>query len=224
MEEIQQILMERIIKVYLSHGVVIADKHFEVVIRQITSKVEITKPGNTGLFAGEHLSFDMVAKTNRFLPPSLRKATYRPALVGITRSALNSDSFLSAASFQSTTRVLARDALKGKIDYLRGLKQHVILGDFIPAGTGLDRGRRSHDARWGPLNQRNTWQDSDQSMGRDPRFSFPSPFPFKHFEAPPSPGRAARMKFFANIAGVLLEQELENLRLAWRRSKEKGAS
>jgi hypothetical protein len=223
-EEIQHILMERIIKVYLSHGVVIADKHFEVVIRQITSKVEITKPGNTGLFAGEHLSFDMVAKTNRFLPPSIRKASYRPALVGITRVALNSDSFLSAASFQSTTRVLARDALKGKVDYLRGLKQHVILGDFIPAGTGLDRGRRSYDARWGPLNQRNGWQKPDPSMGRERESSPLSPFPFKHVGAPLSPGRAARIKFFETIAAALLEQELDDLRLAWRRSKEKGAS
>ncbi len=137
-EQIQEILVEAISKVYLSQGVVIADKHLEIIIRQMTSKVEITMPGNSSLFSGEYISFDIVEKINRSLPPKAEKAHYEPALYGITKTASRSDSFLSAASFQETTRVLIRHATEGRIDYLRGLKQHVIGGDLIPAGTGLD--------------------------------------------------------------------------------------
>ena len=140
--EIQELLMEGITKVYLSQGVVLADKHLEIIIRQITSKVEITTPGSSGLFYGEQVSLDLLTKRNRSLPRSATRPTYRPALVGISRAALNSDSFLSAASFQETTRVLIRHASKGSIDYLRGLKQHVIIGDLIPAGTGLYHSNR----------------------------------------------------------------------------------
>ena len=140
--EIQELLMEGITKVYLSQGVVLADKHLEIIIRQITSKVEITTPGSSGLFYGEQVSLDLLTKRNRSLPRSAIRPTYRPALVGISRAALNSDSFLSAASFQETTRVLIRHASKGSIDYLRGLKQHVIIGDLIPAGTGLYHSNR----------------------------------------------------------------------------------
>ena len=142
LDEIQELLMEGITKVYLSQGVVLADKHLEIIIRQITSKVEITTPGTSGLFYGEQVSLDLLTKINRSLPRSATRPTYRPALVGISRAALNSDSFLSAASFQETTRVLIRHASKGNIDYLRGLKQHVIIGDLIPAGTGLYHSNR----------------------------------------------------------------------------------
>ena len=138
MEKIQEILVEGILKVYLSHGVVIADKHLEIIIRQMTSKVEIKTPGKSGFFPGEYVNFDLVRKINRSLPSAAQRAKYEPALFGITKTALNSDSFLSAASFQETTRVLVRHASLGRIDYLRGLKQHVIVGDLIPAGTGLD--------------------------------------------------------------------------------------
>ena len=138
MEKIQEILVEGILKVYLSHGVVIADKHLEIIIRQMTSKVEIKTPGKSGFFFGEYVNFDLVRKINRSLPSAAQRAKYEPALFGITKTALNSDSFLSAASFQETTRVLVRHASLSRIDYLRGLKQHVIVGDLIPAGTGLD--------------------------------------------------------------------------------------
>jgi hypothetical protein len=138
MEKIQEILVEGVLKVYLSHGVVIADKHLEIIIRQMTSKVEIKTPGKSGFFPGEYVNFDLIRKINRSLPSAAQRAKYEPALFGITKTALNSDSFLSAASFQETTRVLVRHASLGRIDYLRGLKQHVIVGDLIPAGTGLD--------------------------------------------------------------------------------------
>ena len=138
LEKIQEMLVEGISKVYLSQGVVIADKHLEIIIRQMTSKVEITTPGKSGLLGGECVSLELVGKINQVLPQSVERAVFRPAIVGITRTALQSNSFLSAASFQETTRVLAHHASSGKIDYLRGLKQHVIVGDLIPAGTGLD--------------------------------------------------------------------------------------
>ena len=146
MDVIQEMLVEGILKVYLSQGVVIADKHLEIIIRQMTSKVAITTPGRSGLFRGEYVGVDVVAKINRSLPRAADKAVYRPVLCGITRTALDSESFLSAASFQETTRVLTRYMACGKIDYLRGLKEHVIVGDFIPAGTGLKTNQEFHPA------------------------------------------------------------------------------
>ena len=146
MDAIQEMLVEGILKVYLSQGVVIADKHLEIIIRQMTSKVAITTPGRSGLFRGEYVDVDVVAKINRSLPRAAEKAVYRPVLCGITRTALDSESFLSAASFQETTRVLTRYMACGKIDYLRGLKEHVIVGDYIPAGTGLKTNQEFHPA------------------------------------------------------------------------------
>lgn len=146
MDAIQEMLVEGILKVYLSQGVVIADKHLEIIIRQMTSKVAITTPGRSGLFRGEYVAVDVVAKINRSLPRAAEKAVYRPVLCGITRTALDSESFLSAASFQETTRVLTRYMACGKIDYLRGLKEHVIVGDFIPTGTGLKTNQEFHPA------------------------------------------------------------------------------
>jgi DNA-directed RNA polymerase subunit beta' len=145
MDAIQEMLVEGILKVYLSQGVVIADKHLEIIIRQMTSKVAITTPGRSGLF-GRVRRCRRGGKINRSLPRAAEKAVYRPVLCGITRTALDSESFLSAASFQETTRVLTRYMACGKIDYLRGLKEHVIVGDFIPAGTGLKTNQEFHPA------------------------------------------------------------------------------
>nr|YP_010731903.1 RNA polymerase beta'' subunit [Phyllosiphon coccidium]WDY12734.1 RNA polymerase beta'' subunit [Phyllosiphon coccidium] len=136
LEQIQQILVESIQKVYLSQGVLIADKHIEIVVRQMTSKVEVLDGGDTGLLLEELLPIQNVENANLVTPG--RKALYAPAVVGLTRSALESDSFISAASFQETTRVLSRDAAIGKSDFLRGLKEKVVIGDLISAGTGLD--------------------------------------------------------------------------------------
>ena len=136
LEQIQQILVESIQKVYLSQGVLIADKHIEIVVRQMTSKAEVVDGGDTGLLLEELLPVQNVENANLATPG--RKALYAPAVVGLTRSALESDSFISAASFQETTRVLSRDAAIGKSDFLRGLKEKVVIGDLISAGTGLD--------------------------------------------------------------------------------------
>ena len=136
LEEIQQVLVEGILRVYLSQGVRIADKHLEIVIRQMTSKGQILDVGNTGLFQGEFVNLDRIERIN--LGTYGQKADYEPSVLGITQASLGAESFISAASFQETTRVLSRDTIVGKTDFLRGLKERVVLGDVIQAGTGLD--------------------------------------------------------------------------------------
>ena len=135
MEFIQKEIIERIQKIYLSQGVTISDKHFEIIVRQMTSNVKILDPGDTGLFRNEILSLKRAENINAGTWD--QKARYEPIVVGISEMALNSQSFLSAASFQETTRILTRDSILRKTDFLRGLKERVILGDLIPAGTGL---------------------------------------------------------------------------------------
>ena len=136
LEEIGYILVEMIQKVYLSQGVLIADKHIEIIIRQIASKGQILDSGTTGLFLEEVLPIRQIENANLTTPG--KKCLYVPAVMGLTAASLNSDSFISAASFQETTRVLSRDAVVGKTDFLRGLKEKVVIGDLISAGTGLD--------------------------------------------------------------------------------------
>ena len=136
LQEMQQILIESIQKVYLSQGVLIADKHIEIVVAQMTTKAQIIDSGSTGLFLEEVLSVREIENANLATPG--KKALYAPTVIGLTKSALDSDSFLSAASFQETSRVLSRDAIIGKSDFLRGLKEKVVVGDLICAGTGLD--------------------------------------------------------------------------------------
>jgi len=143
---IQKEIIERIQKIYLSQGVSISDKHFEIIVRQMTSTVKVVDPGETGLFSNEKVSLNRVENMNLTIRkedkgqlglPADGLAQYEPILVGISEMALNSNSFLSAASFQETTRILTRDSILRKTDFLRGLKERVILGDLIPAGTGL---------------------------------------------------------------------------------------
>lgn len=136
LEDIQQVIVESIQKVYISQGVLIADKHIEIIVRQMSSKAQVFDGGSTGLLIDEILSLQQIENANVSTPG--RKALYLPVVMGLTRSALSSDSFVSAASFQETTRVLSRDAVAGKTDFLRGLKEKVIIGDLIDAGTGLD--------------------------------------------------------------------------------------
>lgn len=132
---IQHKIIENIQKVYLSQGVSIADIHFELIIRRMTSWGKIRRVGHTGLFRHEILPLHRIEKVNAGTEG--KKAIYEPVIVGISESALNAESFLSAASFQETSRVLARDAIEGKIDFLRGIKERVIAGDLVPAGTGF---------------------------------------------------------------------------------------
>jgi len=132
--KIQQILVDGVHRVYKSQGVSISDKHLEVIVKQMTSKVRIIDGAQTGFFPGEVVDLYFIEKINQFL---MKKMTYEPLVLGITKSSLEVDSFLSAASFQQTTRVLSKAALFRKKDFLKGLKENVILGNLIPAGTGF---------------------------------------------------------------------------------------
>ncbi|UCC65739.1 MAG: DNA-directed RNA polymerase subunit beta' [Anaerolineae bacterium] len=137
-EATQGYLLREIQKVYRSQGVPINDKHFEVIIRKVLSKVQITAAGDTDLLPGELVDRIVFAETNENVTAAGgQPARAMPVLLGVTKVALNTDSFLSAASFQHTIKVLAQAAIEGKRDNLLGLKENVILGKRVPAGTGF---------------------------------------------------------------------------------------
>jgi DNA-directed RNA polymerase subunit beta' len=133
----QGFIINSIQDVYQSQGVIISDKHLEIVIKQMSSKVKIIKKGATNLWTKELVSLHKIKYINDSIQENNKKpAGYYPILLGITKASLNSESFISAASFQETTRVLTKAAIEGKIDWLRGLKENVIIGQLIPVGTG----------------------------------------------------------------------------------------
>ncbi|TLS77375.1 DNA-directed RNA polymerase subunit beta' [Mariprofundus erugo] len=137
-EALANYLTDEIQEVYRLQGVKINDKHIEVIARQMMRKVQIIDPGSSTFVAGEQLVRKYVLQANRKLEAAGKApATFEPILLGITKSSLNTDSFVSAASFQETTRVITEAALAGKVDWLMGLKENVILGRLLPAGTGL---------------------------------------------------------------------------------------
>ncbi len=139
-EPAQMYLLGEIQQVYRSQGVSISDKHIEVIIRQMTAKVRVNVPGDTELLGGELISRLSFQDINEGIHRAGgRRATARPVLLGITKAALNTDSFLAAASFQHTINVLALAAIEGRTDGLHGLKENVIIGKLIPAGTGFRR-------------------------------------------------------------------------------------
>nr|YP_009890472.1 RNA polymerase beta'' subunit [Alyssum alyssoides]QKK36844.1 RNA polymerase beta'' subunit [Alyssum alyssoides] len=131
-------LVNKIQKVYRSQGVQIHNRHIEIIVRQITSKVVISEEGMSNVFLpGELIGLLRAERTGRALEEAI---CYRAILLGITRASLNTQSFISEASFQETARVLAKAALRGRIDWLKGLKENVVLGGVIPAGTGFNKG------------------------------------------------------------------------------------
>ncbi len=139
---VQKYIISEVIKVYKSGGVTINDKHIEVITRQMMRKVRIDDPGDTDLMTGSLVDiFDYEAANLKAEKAGLLTAKGKRTLLGITKASLATDSFLSAASFQETTRVLTDAAVKGKIDPLYGLKENVIIGKLIPAGTGMPRYR-----------------------------------------------------------------------------------
>jgi DNA-directed RNA polymerase subunit beta' len=136
-EELASYLINEIQEVYRLQGVRINDKHIEVIVRQMLQKVEIEDPGDTTFLAGEQVDrFEFELENAKAEREGLRAATARPVLQGITKASLQTNSFISAASFQETTRVLTEAAVSGRIDSLTGLKENVIVGRLIPAGTG----------------------------------------------------------------------------------------
>ncbi|MFN5821190.1 MAG: DNA-directed RNA polymerase subunit beta', partial [Novosphingobium sp.] len=134
-EALAEYLVAEIQEVYRLQGVKINDKHIEVIVRQMLQKVEITDGGDTTLLAGEQVDREEMDETNAKLAPGLKPAEGKPVLLGITKASLQTRSFISAASFQETTRVLTQAAVEGKRDSLIGLKENVIVGRLIPAGT-----------------------------------------------------------------------------------------
>nr|YP_009244060.1 RNA polymerase beta'' subunit [Gelidium elegans]AMK96302.1 RNA polymerase beta'' subunit [Gelidium elegans] len=137
--EVQLALVKEVQLVYQSQGVDIADKHIEIIVKQMTSKVKIENGGATEYLPGEMVELQQIESTNRSLfMLNKEQALYHPILLGITKASLNTESFISAASFQETTKVLTEAAISGKLDWLRGLKENVIIGRLIPAGTGFN--------------------------------------------------------------------------------------
>ncbi len=152
--ETQQYLVDEVQRVYRDQGVSIHDKHIEVIVRQMLRRVTVSEPGDSKFLPGEKVDARRYAEENRSLvEDSKRPAEGRPELMGITKASLATDSWLSAASFQETTRVLTEAAIEGRSDGLEGLKENVIIGKLIPAGTGMPlyRDIRTHAPDYEPL-------------------------------------------------------------------------
>ena len=140
--EVQDYILKEVKKVYQSQGIEISDKHLEVMIKQMMKKVIVVDSGDTDLNVGVQLSLNNITKINRdALLSGKTPATFKPVLLGISKSSVETDSFLSAASFQETTKVLTDATIKGTVDHLIGLKENVIIGKLIPAGTGCQGDR-----------------------------------------------------------------------------------
>jgi DNA-directed RNA polymerase subunit beta' len=137
-QDLQEHLVNEVQEVYRLQGVEINDKHIEIIVRQMLRKVKITDPGDTTLLWGDQVDkLDFEAENKKVVEQGGKPAEAVPVLLGITKASLETDSFISAASFQDTTRVLTEAATLGKVDRLRGFKENVIMGHLIPAGTGF---------------------------------------------------------------------------------------
>jgi DNA-directed RNA polymerase subunit beta' len=142
-EAVHVYLVKEVQKVYRSTGVYINDKHIEVIVRQMLRRVRIDDPGDTDLLPNDLVDRFHYEETNaRVLAEGGEPATAQTVLLGVTKASLNTDSFLAAASFQETTRVLTEAAITGATDHLVGLKENVIIGKLIPAGTGVEQRRQ----------------------------------------------------------------------------------
>ncbi len=143
-QELQEHLVSEVQEVYRLQGVTINDKHIEIIVRQMLRKVRITEPGDTQFLWGEQIDkLDFEEENERVEKMGGKPAEASPVLLGITKASLETDSFLSAASFQDTTRVLTEASTRSRVDSLRGFKENVIMGHIIPAGTGFDMHRRA---------------------------------------------------------------------------------
>ncbi len=174
-DEVQNYLIEEVQKTYRQQGVNINDKHIEVIVRQMTKKVLISSSGDTEFLTGDIVDKNKVIEANDKIRErqangeiDLREAEYTPRLLGITKASLETDSFLSAASFQETPKVLTDAAIKGKVDPLLGLKENVIIGKLVPAGTGMNRYNsieiKSTSAPSQPTNEQAAASDNAESV------------------------------------------------------------
>jgi len=141
-KELAKYLVDEVQEVYRLQGVKINDKHIEVIVRQMLRRVKIKEPGDTRFLADDQVErWEFEAENRRVLGEGCAPAVGEPLMLGITKASLSTESFISAASFQETTKVLTQAAIEGKVDYLRGLKENVIMGRLIPAGTGISKYR-----------------------------------------------------------------------------------
>jgi DNA-directed RNA polymerase subunit beta' len=137
-QELQSYLVNEIQQVYRLQGVQINDKHIEVIVRQMLKRVRVESVGDSPFLLGEHVNkLEFQRENQKVVAKGGTASTAKPLLLGITKASLSTDSFISAASFQETTKVLTEASINGAVDYLRGLKENVIMGRLIPAGTGV---------------------------------------------------------------------------------------
>ena len=137
-EAVENYIIKEVQKVYRIQGIEISDKHIEIIVRQMLKKIKVVEGGDTGILPGSHVNIAKFTEMNKdVLKEGKHPAVGQPVLLGITKAATESESFLSAASFQETTKILTDASIKGKKDYLRGLKENVLIGKLLPAGTGL---------------------------------------------------------------------------------------
>jgi DNA-directed RNA polymerase subunit beta' len=155
-EALARYIVDEVQDVYRLQGVKINDKHIEVIVRQMLRRVQVADAGDTAYIPGEQVErSELLDENDRVIAGGKRPATFENVLLGITKASLSTDSFISAASFQETTRVLTEAAIMGKKDTLRGLKENVIVGRLIPAGTGL----AFHRAR----KEKETWEAEERA-------------------------------------------------------------
>ena len=164
-ETAQKYILEEVQKVYRQQDVGINDKHIELIVRQMTRRILVVTEGDTDLLPGLEVSIHEFKAANlQAIKEGKRPAVGRPILLGITRASLRSDSFLSAASFQETTRILADAAIRGKVDELHGLKENVIIGGLIPAGTGILNEKSYHYDREPESEEQELLEESFQRL------------------------------------------------------------
>jgi DNA-directed RNA polymerase subunit beta' len=164
-EACQLYMLSEIQKVYRSQGQNIHDKHFEIILRKMMSKVQIIRPGDSGYLPGDLVDRLEIRRINeQLLAEGKQPARYVEVLLGVTKASLNTDSFLAASSFQHTIKVLAEAAISGATDPLYGLKENVIIGKLIPAGTGF---RPDRLKRLQKLKNNVNWLDSTDSTAGD---------------------------------------------------------
>ena len=160
LQAVQTFLVNEVQSVYQSQGIDISDKHIEVIVRQMTSKGRIDDGGDTTMLPGELVELRQIDQVNEAMAiTGGAPAQYTPVLLGITKASLNTDSFISAASFQETTRVLTEAAIEGKSDWLRGLKENVIIGRLIPAGTGFNAYEEPNPIEIDPIYEGSVFED-----------------------------------------------------------------
>ncbi len=137
-ETVENYIIKEVQKVYRIQGIEISDKHIEIIVKQMLRKMKVIEGGDTGCLPGTNVNISAFTELNReVLKEGKHPAVARPVLLGITKASLETESFLSAASFQETTKILTDAAIKGKKDLLKGLKENVLIGKLLPAGTGL---------------------------------------------------------------------------------------